>query len=82
MSSLSELLMLIGKLKIHGEPHGEKVDSLDWQLETPVVSVWTNHHGQFELEKSENDLSINLIKIILFFNLLNKQKKIIIENFL
>lgn len=39
----SEFQMKPGKLKTHGEPHGEKVDSSESLEETPVVSVTLPH---------------------------------------
>ena len=35
--------MTIGELKTHGEDHGEKKDSSDFQEETPVVSATWLH---------------------------------------
>ena len=44
----SEPLTNTGRSRTHGEPHGVKTDSSDWQLETLAVSAWISHHGLFD----------------------------------
>ncbi len=65
VSHQSVLLVETGKLKTHGEHHGENQDSLDSNKETLVVSVTLPHI------QTNDQLHINIIILILFINLLN-----------
>ena len=51
--------MTIGELKTHGEDHGEKKDSSDFQEETPVVSATWLHILKNDHQNKIIHLNIN-----------------------
>ena len=44
-----ELVMNFGRLRIHGDLDGDKMDLLGLNREILVGFVCLNHHGQFEI---------------------------------